>query len=383
MRVCAAEDVHVHIHFDAPPLQYQQLQPACASTTAGTAAHLNHPPSPVPAHFSLDGMNSHCHRVPHSNLPPQSHMNATHGSVAAAPAHNQVAAPPLVPPPTMPLQPLTRLIEFDDSLADLVSQVEASMHVSEDNRCRAPSSMGESGPAQTMQTNVAQHRQTCYSTCDSATSLSGESAAKLGGHMHAPNVCMADSGDLRRSVRAPLQQDDLPRQGAQSEPAGVNWGPNRSNHASIHRCGEVRTTSLKGRTVARVKHPSDTVASHSCDSYTRSRSSIAQAQNSFKSISCCGQREGFTAREQRHAEGVLTPHASNVGIGKRNVHHRSRGAECERIGFSEVEEKLAEQSWSDVHQHKAQPMHRGVKVSSLSCLDEQDEEMLGVLNCLM
>jgi hypothetical protein len=382
MRVCAAEDVHVHIHFDAPPLQYQQPKPACAATTAGTAAHLNHPPSPVPAHFSPDGMNSRCHRVLHSNMPSQSHMNATHGSVAAVSAHNQVAVPPLVPPPTMPLQPLTRLIEFDDSLAELVSQVEASMHVREDNRCRAPSSQGESGPAQTIQANVAQHRQTCYSTCDSATSLSGESAAKLGGHMHAPNACMDDSGDLRRSVRAPLQQGDLPRQGAQIEPAGANWGPTTSNNASIHRCGEVRTTSLKGKTVARVKHPPDTVASHSGDSYRRSRSSIAQTQNSFKSISRCGQREGFTAREQR-SEGVLTPHASNVGIGKRNVHHPSRGAKCERIGFREVEERFVEQSWSDVHQHKAQPVQRGVKVSPLSCLDEQDEEMLGVLNCLM
>ena len=94
-----AGDVHVHIHFDhsAPP----PASPPRAQSPQSPRAQPREPASPG-AVFSRFGS-------PASTSPPRGPR------MAAA-------------PPTLPLQPMARLIAFDDSLADLVSEVESLSH---------------------------------------------------------------------------------------------------------------------------------------------------------------------------------------------------------------------------------------------------------------
>lgn len=88
-RTLPAGDVHVHIHFDPPAPQLPQSRstsPACLS--AADSRSLDRP-------------------------------QTAHQAQQMPPLHTSLG------PASLPLQPMTRLVAFDDSLADLVSEVES------------------------------------------------------------------------------------------------------------------------------------------------------------------------------------------------------------------------------------------------------------------
>jgi hypothetical protein len=87
-RLCSG-DVHVHIHFDQPNAQLPQSR----STSPGCGCQVD--PGSLGWPQTVDG----------TGQAPQSHRN--------------------IGPTNLPLQPMTRLATFDDSLADLVCEVES------------------------------------------------------------------------------------------------------------------------------------------------------------------------------------------------------------------------------------------------------------------
>ena len=94
-----AGDVHVHIHFDHAALP--AALPPRARSPHDSRAQPREPASPGAVFSRVSS--------PASTSPPRGPR------MAAA-------------PPTLPLQPMARLIAFDDSLADLVSEVESLSH---------------------------------------------------------------------------------------------------------------------------------------------------------------------------------------------------------------------------------------------------------------
>lgn len=119
-----ADDVHVHIHFSHPA-----DSPAPFPGPPGGAQHAARAPTGEEhARFS----------APPRQLPGTSAATA-HAPAAAAgagapdpcawgeymPAHSHCRGLP--PPMQLPLQPLTRLVAFDDALADLVSEVDTML----------------------------------------------------------------------------------------------------------------------------------------------------------------------------------------------------------------------------------------------------------------
>ena len=101
-----AGDVHVHIHFDGgqPTARASAAQESSCQHCSASPTFLDQPPTPPspditrPDASALDGQPQRDRRPPGPRM-------------AKA-------------PPTLPLQPMTKLIAFDDGLADLVSDVE-------------------------------------------------------------------------------------------------------------------------------------------------------------------------------------------------------------------------------------------------------------------
>lgn len=303
-------------------------------------------------------------------------------------------AAPLVAPPTLPLQPLTRLIEFDDSLADLVTQVEASMHVSDEAGVREPSAREASDHACTVLSELEpQYHQSGGYRCDSATSVSGDKRHGLDRYMHAQHAQGPRRVGGQGVAAKGKQQGTMPNGRDNSDWEGTEGadrlGVARSKQRTT-RCGEVRTTSLSGEMSAR--HRSDT-ALHRGSDFHRAR---CQNQENSSWPSRCG--EPVESPDGR-CGGVLSPCDERAGRG--NISHVEdvEGGKLREpsIAFSHGVStapgrgRYGTVNWSDGStsgryagsQHNAQHGQRSRAVGSPSCLDEQDREMLDVLNCLM
>jgi hypothetical protein len=113
-----AGDIHVHIHFDQMPdgsLPAMSASGAIPEPHQGDAAPWR--PPPMGAASALAG-STHAHGGP---TPPDLFPMA----LAGLPSLRVGGPLASVDPPCLPLQPLTRLVAFDDSLADLVTELEA------------------------------------------------------------------------------------------------------------------------------------------------------------------------------------------------------------------------------------------------------------------
>eukprot|EP00892_Ulva_mutabilis_P008971 jgi/Ulvmu1/6446/UM003_0076.1 len=117
------DDVHVHIHFSHPDQATAAAAYAAAACSgrgaSGTAYMHSAQPPFAPEEFSgAAAAAAVAGFAPWPSAPDPGSMDE----------YGQEQSGALPPPMQLPLQPLTRLVAFDDSLADLVSEVDSLMH---------------------------------------------------------------------------------------------------------------------------------------------------------------------------------------------------------------------------------------------------------------
>ena len=385
----AAEDVHVHIHFDGAAMPPQAQLPL------------------VPPPFSPD------YACPHyqdasvaTSYPPHRYSTQTATAASRASARllcksdqQQFAAPslarsvPLVPPPTLPLQPLTRLIDFDDSLADLVSQVEASMHVNGEATAHEPTVREASEHACTMLAELApQYHESGGYRCDSATSVTGDRRDGLEPYIHAEHAYENTSSTKHHQMHARLGLGDGGyRQAQEDERLGTLANATARAMYVSTRCGDVRTTCRSGEVVSHAMHRSDTALHNASDTHWGGTNSREQ-ENSSCYVRGAGGAVPASAGMARGAHSVCAKPSEQCQAswrgrqgGRSGMGWRATGSDAGKHSQNmECVDRSpnARDSRNFVGRGKyAQKPKHGLSVSP-SCLDDQDREMLDVLNCL-
>lgn len=334
-------------------------------------------------------MDAHFHSLPQGRRVSQ-HRPVMH-SRRQAPAS-------LAPPPALPLQPLTRLVEFDDSLADLVSQVEASMHVTGSGTMREASAREGSSACAVLAELAPQSQQDpgAYRG-DSVTSVPAHCSDALEVYMHEEHVYSTQPPSMpsqtvllpnrvNSAQSSPSEESGERLQGAKDRDAPRNIPASK---LASSRCGEVRTTSRCGKV--------HTLAANSlrCDTIARAGGSWGEngagsrsrgQENSLRGSWGASLAERDSIHTSERHKGASIPHNNSsdrparVGLKERSSVH-AHDDYSSRAGMGKSGEYSNQ--FRSMRQSKLSNSRNARQLGSPSCLDDDDKEMLDVLNCLM